>query len=448
MDMGKKAGEKRTLPGKKTEELLKLRNEYIPKAVFQIGPIFIKRGQGALIEDVDGNEFIDFAGGIGVLNIGQKHEEVVEAVKEQMDKHLHANHNITMYESYARLGKKLTEITPGHFKKQVLFSNSGAEGIENAIKIARRYRGRYGIIAFEGAFHGRTALTMGLTSQVRNYKYGFGPFDPGIYRFPYAYGYRAPFGVTPSEYGEYCVQRIEDSLKSYLAPEEVAAIIFEPILGEGGFIIPPPEFVKGLRRICDTYDISLIADEIQCGMGRTGKMWAVENFDVVPDILVASKSLGGGLPIAATVARKEMMDSVDVGGLGGTFNGNPLSCVAALKVLEIFKRDKILERAIELGGIAKARLEKMKTKYDIIGDVRGLGSLMGVEFVKDRETKEPAAEKVALVLKECHEHGLIIMPAGHFKNIIRFLWPLVIKTEELEKGLDILDSAIARVADG
>jgi len=447
METGKKVGERRTLSGEKSAELLKLRNEYIPKAVFQIGPIFIEKGQGALIQDVDGNEYIDFVGGIGVLNIGQRHEEVVKAVREQMEKHLHANHNITMYESYVRLAKKLTEITPGDFQKQVLFSSSGAEGIENAIKIARRHSGRYGIIAFEGSFHGRTALTMGLTSQVKNYKYGFGPFDPGIHRFPYAYSYRAPFGVAASEYGKYCVQKIEDSFKSYIAPEEVAAVIFEPILGEGGYIIPPFEFVKGLRKICDTHDISLIVDEIQCGMGRTGKMWAIENFDVVPDILVTSKSLGGGLPIAATVARKEMMDSVDVGGLGGTFNGNPLSCVAALKVFEVFEQERLLERATELGRIAKSRLEAMKTRFDIIGEVRGIGSAMGMEFVKDRKTKEPESEKVAAILKECHEHGLIVMAAGNLKNIIRFLWPLVIKNEELEKGLDILEEAMGTVID-
>jgi len=341
-----------------------------------------------------------------------------------------------------RLAEKLTSVTPGKFLKQVLFSNSGAEGIENAVKIARRYTGRYGLIVFEGAFHGRTALTMGLTSQVRNYKYGFGPFDPGIHRFPFAYSYRAPFGLSADEYGEYCVSKIRDSFRSYLAADEIAAIIVEPIPGEGGYIIPPKNFVKGLREICDENGILLIDDEIQVGMGRTGKMWAIENFDVIPDILVASKSLGGGLPIAATVAKKEYMDAIPVSGLGGTFNGNPVSCAAALKVFEFFEKEDLLKKVVHLGKIAMDNLETMKENHKIIGDIRGIGCAIGIEFVKDRTTKEPDAESTKTILKYCHEHGLILLPCGANKNIIRFMFPLVIKEEELQTGLSILENAV------
>jgi len=444
MNKGKKVGEERTLPGEQGERLVSLRNEYVPKGVFQIAPIFVSKGKGALIEDVDGNEYIDFAAGISVLNIGHCHDKVISAIKEQADKHLHTCFHVLMYESYVKLAKKLAEITPGNFPKQVLLTNSGAEAVENSVKVARRYTGRYGIIAFEHAFHGRTTLAMGLTSQVKYYKYGFGPFDPGIQRFPYAYTYRAPFKTTDADYGKYCVKTIEDSFRTYMPAEAIAAIIVEPVLGEGGYVIPPVEFLKGLRRICDDYGILFIADEIQSGMGRTGKMWAIEHFDVVPDILLSAKSLGGGMVLSATIGRKEIMDSVDIGGIGGTFGGNPLSCVAALKVIEIIEQDKLLDRAVKLGKIAKGRLEGMKEKYDIIGDVRGVGSAIGVEFVKDRETKEPATKETGEIRKKCLEHGLIIMSCGALHNVLRIMFPLIIKDGELKTGLDILEDVIAQ----
>ncbi len=445
MNNGAKVGEKRVLPGKKAAELLGLRNTYVPRGVFQTIPTFIARGRGALVEDVDGNEYIDFATGIGVLNIGHCHDEVVSAVREQADKYLHTCFNVLMYEPYVKLAKKLAEITPGDFPKQTLLVNSGAEAVENAVKIARRYTGKYGIIAFENAFHGRTTLTMGLTSQVKYYKYGFGPFDPGIQRFPYAYTYRAPFKTSDADYAEYCVRRIEDGFKTYMPAEATAAIIVEPFLGEGGYVIPPPEFFKGLRRLCDSYGLLLIADEIQSGIGRTGKMWAIEHFDVVPDILVAAKGLGGGLVLSAVVGRKEVMDSVDIGGIGGTFGGNPLSCIAGLKTIEVIERDKLLDKATALGKIAKNRLEGMKKKYNIIGDVRCLGLALGIELVKDRETKGPAGQETNEVIKKCHEHGLVVMSCGTEHNVIRLMMPLVIKENEMEKGLDILEEAVKEV---
>jgi 4-aminobutyrate aminotransferase/(S)-3-amino-2-methylpropionate transaminase len=444
MNKGKKVGEKRALPGEKSAELLGLRNEYVPRGVFNIAPVFISKGKGALVEDVDGNEYIDFAGGISSLTVGHCNDEIVSTIKKQADKYLHTCFHVLMYESYVRLAKKLTEITPGNLPKQVLLINSGAEAVENAVKIARRYTGRYGIIAFEHAFHGRTTLAMGLTSQVKYYKFGFGPFDPGIQRFPYAYTYRAPFKTTDAEYGEYCVRTIENSFKTYMPAEAIAAIIVEPILGEGGYVVPPVEFLKGLRRICDDYGILLIIDEVQSGMGRTGKMWAIEHFHVVPDILLSAKSVGGGLVLSAVVGRKDVMNSVDAGGIGSTFGGNPLSCVAALKTIEVIEQDKLLDRATKLGQMARGRLEGMKEKYGIIGDVRGLGCIIGIEFVKDRKTKEAATNELGEIRKNCFEHGLITMSCGVLHNVLRVMFPVVIKEDELEKGLDILEDAIRR----
>jgi 4-aminobutyrate aminotransferase / (S)-3-amino-2-methylpropionate transaminase / 5-aminovalerate transaminase len=445
MNKGKKPGEKREMPGAKSAELLKLRNQYVPRGVFQIAPVFIEKGRGAIVEDVDGNEYIDFSAGISTLSIGHCNEEVIEAVKKQSLKHLHTCFHVLMYESYVQLAKKLAEITPGGFEKQVMLANSGAEAVENAVKIARRYTGKRGIIAFENAFHGRTAMAMGLTSQVKYYKYGFGPFDPSIQRFPYAYSYRAPFNVAPDKYAEYCIQKIEDSFKTHTPSEETAAIIVEPVLGEGGFVAPPPAFIKGLRNICDKYKILLIADEVQSGMGRTGKMWAIEHYGVAPDILLSAKGLGGGLVISAVVGRRDVMDAVDVGGVGGTFGGNPLSCVAALKTIEVIEKENLLARAASLGKITTKRLEEMKLKHNLIGDVRGLGCMIGVELVKDRQTKEAAAEETSKIQKKCLERGLLIMSCGALHNVFRLMFPLVISETELNTGLDIFEDCLKEV---
>ncbi len=445
MDNGKKPGEKRELPGVKSAELLKLRNQYVPRGVFQIAPVFVEKGKGAIVTDVDGHEYIDFCAGISTLSIGHCNEEVNSAVKEQMKKHLHTCFHVLMYESYVKLARKLAEITPGDFNKQVLLANSGAEAVENAVKIARRYTGKRGIIAFENAFHGRTSMAMGLTSQVKYYKFGFGPFDPHIQRFPYAYSYRAPFGVAPDEYAEYCVWKIEDSFRTHIPAEETAAIIVEPVLGEGGFVVPPTAFITGLRKICDKYKILLIADEVQSGMGRTGKMWAIEHFGVVPDILLSAKGLGGGLVISAVIGKKEVMDSVDSGGIGGTFGGNPLSCVAALKTIEVIENNNLLASAANLGKIATGRLNEMKQKYGLIGDVRGLGCMIGVELVKNRKTKEPASDETSQIQKKCLDHGLLIMSCGSLHNVFRLMFPLVITEKELETGLDIFEDAIKEV---
>ena len=445
MNNGKKSGEKRPIPGEISARLLHLRNEYLPKGVGQVTPLFIEKAKGALLKDVDGNEYIDFTCGIAAIVTGHCNDKIDSVIKEQSDKHLHLAFQVVMYESYVMLAKKLAEITPGDFPKKVFFANAGCEAIENAVKTARTYTGRHGLIAFERAFHGRTALAAALTGRVKPFKFGFGLCDSGIYRFPYPYTYRAPFKTTDNEYGEYCVKRIEDSLKgpyASIAPEEVAAIVVEPFLGEGGYIIPPAGFMQGLRRICDEYGIILIVDEIQSGMGRTGKMWAIEHFDVVPDILVAGKALGGGLIISAHIGKADIMDSVGKGGIGGTFGGHPLSCVAGLKTIEIIEKENLLDRATQLGRITKDRLENMKEKYNIIGDVRGIGCSIGIEFVKDRKTKEPAPEETAEICAKSLERGLII---EEVENIFRILFPLEITEEQLETGLDIMEYAIMEV---
>jgi 4-aminobutyrate aminotransferase/(S)-3-amino-2-methylpropionate transaminase len=432
-----------TPPGPKSSELMKWREKYVPKAVYNVTPIFAAESEGAVIRDVDGNKYIDFATGISCLNMGHRNREVMNAVREQLEKYLHLCFHVTPYEPYVRLAEKLATIAPGNFEKKVVLVNSGAEAVENTIKVARRYTGRPTIVAFEYAFHGRTRLGMSLTGSVHPYKYGFGPLDPAIHRTPYAYCYRCSFGLEYPSCNMRCVEYIRDTFAIHLSPEEVAAVLVEPIQGEGGFIVPPKEFMQGLRKICDENDILLIADEIQSGMGRTGKMFAVEHYNVIPDMITMAKSLGGGLPIAAALGRADIMDSIQVGGLGGTFGGNPLCCIAALKTVELTQQT--LKTVEKLDTILKKRLNEMYEKYDVIGNLRGIGLMTAVELVKDRKTKEPAKEARNQVLSQCHKNGLIILAAGAYKNVIRFLPPLNVSKALLAKGLDIFGAAIKTV---
>jgi 4-aminobutyrate aminotransferase/(S)-3-amino-2-methylpropionate transaminase len=433
------------IPGPKAQELLKVRDKNVPKGLSQLAPTFIKYGKGALVEDVDGNVLLDFAGGIGVLNIGYSHPEVVEAVKEQAEKYFHTMINCVLYEPYIRLAEKLNEIIPGDFEKKTMLVNSGAEAVENAIKIARKFTKRTEIIAFTGAFHGRTLMTMTLTSKVKPYKFGFGPFAPGIHRMKFPYCYRCPFGLEKDSCDLHCAKSFEDFFLEEVAPEDVAAIILEPIQGEGGFIIPPDEYVTELRKICDKYGILLIADEIQSGFCRTGKMFASQYWNVYPDIVTTAKSMGGGLPISAVTARADIMDAPQVGGIGGTFCGNPLSCVAALKVIEIMQRDDFAGKAANLGKICMNRFSNMKEKYEIIGDVRGRGAMVAIELVKDRKTKEPAKDEMGRVISECWKNGLVVLSAGARGNVIRLLMPLVTTEQQLNSGLDIIERALEKV---
>lgn len=427
----------------KTKKLSELRTRVVPQGPFNVTPYFAERAEGAVVYDVDGKELIDFAGGIGVMNVGHSHPRVVEAIKDQAEKYTHTCFHIVMYEPYMKLAEKLCALTPGSFPKMAMFANSGAEAVENAVKIARYYTKRPSVIAFETGFHGRTLLTMTLTSKVKPYKFGFGPFAPEVYRAPYAYCYRCPFGLNYPICDVACADYLKDFFISHVAAENTAAIIVEPITGEGGFITPPPEYFPKLNKICRDNGIVFIADEVQTGMGRTGKMFAMEHWGVEPDLVTTAKSLAAGMPLSAVVGRKEMMDEPHVGGLGGTYGGNPVCCRAALAVLEVFEEENLLEKAVSLGERVKSRFEEWQKNFEIIGDVRGIGPMMGLELVKDRETKEPAAEEAKTLVRLCYEKGLIALSCGNFSNVIRTLMPLVITDEQLERGLAIMEEAFA-----
>jgi len=421
---------------------MEIRTEHVPQGPFNITPIFVKRAKGALIEDVEGNEYIDFGGGIGVVNVGHCHEKVVSAIKEQADQYLHTCFHVSMYEPYIELAKQLNEITPGDFAKKTFFVNSGAEAVENSVKIARYATKRQGIIAFENAFHGRTYMAMSLTSKTNPYKLGFGPFCPEVYRIPFAYCYRCPFGREYPSCELYCAEYLEDFFIGNVAAENVAAVIAEPIQGEGGFIVPPPGYFKKIKAICERHGILFIMDEIQTGMGRTGKLFASEHHDVVSDIILTAKSLAAGLPLGAVTGRAEIMEMPHVGGLGGTFGGNPIACSAALAVLDLLNT-KLLEKATALGEKVRTRFLELQGQFDIIGDVRGLGPMIGMELVKNTQSKEPAPDTAKELVGRCLEKGLILLACGNYGNVIRTLMPLVITDEQLERGLAIMADGLS-----
>jgi len=405
----------------KNKDMLEMRNRYVPQAVFNVTPSFIEKAKGAKMTDIEGFEMIDFAGGIGTINVGHCHPKVVNAIKDQVDKYIHTCFHVAMYEPYIELAKRLCEITPGDSPKMAFLANSGAEAVENAIKIARYYTKRTGIITFENAFHGRTLMGMSLTSKVKPYKLGFGPFAPEIYRIP--------FGDA---------NLFETFLIDHIAPESVAAIIAEPVQGEGGFITPPPEFFPKIIEICQEHGILFIADEIQSGMGRTGKMFAIEHWNVIPDIIILAKSLAAGLPLSAVVGRKEIMDSPHYGGLGGTYNGNPVACRAALAVLDIIKEENLLQKAQMLGQKLKTRLKIWQESFEIVGNINGIGSMLAFEII-DPEENKPDKDKAKELIHLCHEKGLVILTCGKYGSTIRLLMPLVINDEDLEKGLNIIE---------
>jgi 4-aminobutyrate aminotransferase/(S)-3-amino-2-methylpropionate transaminase len=411
---------------------------YVSSASF-----YAERAAGALVWDMEGRAYIDFAGGIAVMNVGHTHPEVVDAIKRQAEKFTHTCFMVLPYAPAVRLAERLVAATPGRFDKAVLFANSGAEAVENAVKIARYATQRQGVIAFADAFHGRTYLGMSLTGKVKPYKLGFGPFVPEIYRMPYAYCYRCHFGLSYPDCGVACADYLHEFLATHCAPEATAALIAEPVLGEGGFIAPPPEFFPKIKAICENYGILFIADEIQTGMGRTGTMFAMAHWDVAADIVTVAKSLAGGMPLSAVVGKKEIMDAVHAGGLGGTYGGNPVACAAALAVFDIFENENLLARARVLGGILRKRFDEFKTRYEIVGDVRGIGPMRALELVADRQTKAPAGEAARALVKDCLARGLIVLACGRHGNVIRVLMPLVITDAQLEKGLGILEAALA-----
>jgi len=437
--------EKMVLPGPKSRALIDRKNKCTAKGISQGTPLFIEKASDALMTDVDGNEFIDFYGGIGVLNAGHCPRPVVDAIKEQAEKLVHTCFMVSMYEGWVDLAEKLIQITPIKGDLKVTYVNSGAEAVENAIKIARSYTKRTGVIAFEMAFHGRTNLAMGLTSKVRPYKYGFGPFTPEIYKMPSAYCYRCYYRSTYPGCGMHCLEQFDRFFAAEVEAEAIAAMIIEPVQGEGGFIVPPKEFLPGLKTIAEKHGIVLIADEIQTGFGRTGKMFAVENYGVEPDLMTMAKSIAAGMPLSAVVGKAEIMDAPGPGMIGGTFAGNPLACAAGIATINYIEQEQLSDRAAKIGASVVARLKGMQEKFPLIGDIRSLGAMIGIELVKDRETKEPAKEETAQITQECLSQGLIIISAGVYGNVIRMLMPLVITDEQLERALHILEGAFAKV---
>lgn len=419
-----------------------LRNNVMARGFSSAKPVYIASGRGALLYDVEGNEYIDFGGGIGVMNIGHSHPKVVKAIQEQAEKFTHTCFMVTPYASAVQLADRLCKLAPGDSPKRAYFANSGAEAVENAVKIARYYTKKQGIVVMDHAFHGRTLLTMTMTSKSKPYKFGFGPFAPEVYHIPNAYCYRCPLGLSYPKCDCACADSLQDFFGK-ISPEMIAAVVVEPVQGEGGFITPPPGYFQKLAKICKENNILLVADEVQAGMGRTGKLWAIEHWGVEPDMITVAKSLGAGMPISAVIGKQEIMDSVHPGGIGGTFSGNPLSCAAALAVLDVFEEEKLLDKSEALGKKLRKYLDALKKKHAIIGEVRGMGPMLALELVKDPKTKEPAPEETAAVVKYAFEKGLNILSCGQYGNVIRTLMPLVITDRQLAKGIAILDEAFA-----
>ena len=431
------------IPGPKSKALMERRNAAVARGPYHATPVFVAKAEGAVLEDVDGNRFIDFAGGIGCLNMGQRAPRVVNALREQLEQFLHVCFSVTPYESYIAVAEKLNALAPGNFPKKSVLVNSGAEAVENAIKIARAFTKRPAVICFEDAFHGRTLMAMTLTSKPHPYKAGFEPLATDVYRIPFAYSYRSAAGTTVDEFAHH----LEDAFKRHVAAENVAAVIAEPVLGEGGFVVPPRGYFAALHKICKKHGILFIADEVQSGIARTGKWFACEHFGIEPDLLISAKSLGGGMPLAAVTGRAEVMDAPGVGGLGGTFGGNPLSCVAALAAIETVEKEGLLVRSMEIGKRFEERARSWQKKWELVGEVRGLGGMCAIELVRDARTKEPADTETKELSKYCYEHGLINITAGTYGNVMRILVPLVVTDAQFDEGMDVLEAGLASVAE-
>jgi 4-aminobutyrate aminotransferase / (S)-3-amino-2-methylpropionate transaminase / 5-aminovalerate transaminase len=439
------------IPGPQSRALLARRAKAVPRGVPAVTPIAVAHAEGAVITDADGNRLIDFGGGIGVVNTGHRHPGVVNAVREQLDRFAHVCFPVSTYEPYVELAERLNRLTPGTHEKRTFFLNSGAEAVENAVKVARFFTGRQAVVCFEHGFHGRTNLAMALTSKVMPYKKGFGPFAPEIYRIPFPYCYRCPFGDTRAAGGQCCMasrNRLEQLFASTVDPESVAAIIMELELGEGGFIPAPPEYVQALVGFAREHGILFIADEIQTGFGRTGKLFACEHYGLVPDLITTAKSLAGGLPLAAVTGRADVLEAPHVGGLGGTYGGNPLACAAALAVLEAMEAERIPERARLTGERVTARFREWAKRFRCIGDVRGLGAMVGMELVTDRESKTPDKALTGRLLTAALERGLILLSSGTYGNTVRVLAPLTTEDAIIDEGLAVMEESLNAVAGG
>jgi 4-aminobutyrate aminotransferase/(S)-3-amino-2-methylpropionate transaminase len=429
---------KTEIPGPRSLELMARKTGAVARGVGTTMPVFAVEAGGGVVVDVDGNSLIDFGSGIAVTTIGNSAPRVVAAVQDQVEQFTHTCFMITPYEGYVAVCEQLNQLTPGNYEKRSSLFNSGAEAVENAVKIARAYTKKQAVVAFDHAYHGRTNLAMALTAKSMPYKHSFGPFAPEIYRAPLSYPYRDDKLID----GELAALRATDLIESQVGIENLAAVIIEPIQGEGGFIVPAEGFLPALVNWCQANDVVFIADEIQTGFARTGAMFACELFDVVPDLITSAKGIAGGLPLSAVTGRAEIMESVHVGGLGGTFGGNPVACAAALAAIETIQADNLVERAREIEQIMLGRLNRMQADDNRIGDVRGRGAMIAVELVH-RDTSDPDPQFTTAVAKAAREQGVIVLTCGTFGNVLRFLPPLAISNELLNDGLDVLADAFS-----
>jgi 4-aminobutyrate aminotransferase/(S)-3-amino-2-methylpropionate transaminase len=420
------------IPGPKSRALLERRRQAVMGGVNTAHPIFIDHAAGSTITDVDGNTFIDFTGGIGVMNVGHARAEVVGAIQSQAARCTHACFQVVGYEGYVAVAEALCRLMPGTFDKRALLLTTGAEAVENAVKIARGYTGRGAVLCFEHAFHGRTLLALTLTGKALPYKAGFGPYAPDIHRLPFPYDYRAQGPRLP----------LENALQTLVRPQDLAAVILEPVLGEGGFVVPPPAFVAELRAFCDRFGVVLIADEVQTGFGRTGTMFASERLDLRPDLMTCAKSIAGGLPLAAVVGRATIMDAIPPGGVGGTFGGNPVACAAALQAIALLEALIASGRPEAMGRLISERMNAVAREVDLIGDVRGLGAMQAIELVRDRATREPAVADTQRIIGEARARGVLLLSAGTYGNVVRFLAPLTAPDDLLDEGLAVIEAAL------
>ena len=426
------------IPGPRSQEIIERKERVIAGPLSLVHPIVVAEGRGATLTDIDGNTFIDFTGGVGCLNVGHSHPRLVEAAQEQLARFGHTDFTIVPYEVYVELAERMIDLAPISGPAKAAFFNAGTEAVENSIKFARSYTKRPAVIVFEGAFHGRTMLAMTMTSKTHPYKAGLGPFAPEVYRVPYPHSYRGPDTAT-------ALAALERAFLTQVAPESVAAIVMEPVLGEGGFVVAPPEFIQGIRNICDEHGIVFVVDEVQTGYGRTGRMWAIQHYDVEPDLMVVAKSIAGGLPLSGVIGKAEIMDAPADSAIGGTYVGNPVAQAAALAVLDVFNEENLVERAGEIGKTIRSRMEAWQERWDKIGDVRGLGAMLAIELVLNRETKEPDADRASAVVEEAAQNGLLLIKSGVYGNCIRVLTPLVVTDAELDEALGVWEQALDKV---
>ena len=424
------------IPGPRTRAILERERAAVARPLQVHAPVFAAEAHGATITDVDGNTFIDFVGGVGVMNVGHNHPKVVQAIQEQADRFVHTDFTVVAYELYVELAERLGRLVPISGETRAAFFNAGTEAVENAVKLARLRTGRHAVIAFEGAFHGRTLLALTMTSRTHPYKTGLGPFAPEVYRAPFPNPYRGPDAAT-------ALASLERMLTTHVGASHVAAIVFEPEQGEGGFVPADPAFVRGLRALCDEHGIVLVADEVQTGFGRTGRMFAMEHFDVEADLLVVAKSIAGGLPLSGVVGRAEIMDDPHLGAIGGTFIGNPVALAAGCAVLDVFEEEQLVDRAAIVGDVIRSRMLEWKERWPQVGDVRGLGAMIAIELVEDPVSMKPAHDLTEAVVDSALRRGLLLLKAGVFGNCIRVLCPLTIADAVLDEALGVWEEALA-----